>query len=172
MDIIKIILQEYEYIGGGEYGTAYKKTHKVYDKDKIVDKDRAHKITKDVREGKFAEAIFKNQDKLTSFPKIYKVIKNEKNNKYIIERELIKTIKNGTEKAYMDAYVFKIRNYINDGTMEDFEKIKAARFSDKFINFLINLREDFKKLNIDHYVDIHSGNIGINEKGDYVLFDF
>jgi len=50
--------------------------------------------------------------------------------------------------------------------------IENSGLPDKFIEFIKNLREDVIKLNTKFFIDIHSGNIGINKNGDYILFDY
>ncbi len=163
------IISEYERLGKGGFGIAYKKA------DKDIDKDVVQKITTDRKEAFFSQLIKNNQDKLTTFVKIYKVFYNIKRNKFFISREIVKPIKDvlkPTEIARIDANVYKLRKYIYSGDEEILGYIKNSKISDDFIDFLINLRKDLKTIGSKHYVDFHSGNIGINEDGNFVLFDF
>jgi hypothetical protein len=170
MDIIKIILEEYEKLGTGGFGSVYKK------RDYFEDRYSAYKITEDENEAHFAEIIKKNQNKLTTFPKIYKVFtaksKNENDiKKYVIIRELITPL-DDTEIEIFKKFTNEVKKYINYGDEESFEYLKKSKMLPNFIEFLINLRKEYKNLGTEHKLDIHSGNIGINEDGDYVLFDF
>jgi hypothetical protein len=55
------IISEYERLGKGGFGIAYKKA------DKDIDKDVVQKITTDRKEAFFSQLIKNNQDKLTTF---------------------------------------------------------------------------------------------------------
>lgn len=167
MNIIEIIeeeyqdiISEYEKLGGGGYG-------KVFEKDGF-----AYKVTTDIDEAKFALKIKNNQNNVSTFPIIYFVRRNKDSDYYIIKRELVNMLK-PTEKAYIDSNNYKLIKYINFGNEESLEYLKNSRLSEKFIDFIIRLRQDYLKLGKKYdNLDIHAGNIGINSEGDFVLFDF
>ena len=181
-DIRRIIFEEYENLGSGGFGTAYKKNDFEFYKNKLKGVEKAHKITTDKDEAYFAELIKRNQNKLTTFPTIYNVFSNEsykKNEddpiKYLIIRELITPISDvikPTEIARIKANIYKIHKYVNSGDNKSLEFIKISGLSNKFIEFLIKLRKEYSSLNSLHKLDFHSGNVGVTKNGDYVLFDF
>lgn len=167
MNIIEIIeeeyqdiINEYESLGSGGYGS-------VFEKDGF-----AYKVTTDIDEAKFALRIKNNQNNVSAFPIIYFVRRNKDSDYYIIKRELVSLLK-PTELAYVRSNNYKLIKYVNFGDEESLEFLKNSKLSNRFIDFIIRLRQDYLTLGIkSDNLDIHAGNIGINSEGDFVLFDF
>lgn len=158
MDINTIILEEYKQLGKGVFG-------RVFEKNGF-----AFKITKSKEEAEFTQKIKENYENLNVFPKIYWVKKSPKGY-YVVKRELLKPLK-PTEMAYINNYMYDIGFYINNNRQESLEKLKNSKLSDKFMNFILRLKEDVNTINMNKTIDVHGGNIGINQNGDYILFDF
>lgn len=165
LEEVTSLIKEYDKLGGGASG-------KVFEKDGY-----AYKITNNINEYNFAKEIFKNQHRLTTFPKIHWIKLSPNGRYYIIKRDLIKLPKS-TESAKINNSAYEIRKYINNRTkgneIDRLEYIKTRYgLSDKFIDFIGDLKLDIDKLDIGrHYIDFHSGNVGIDNNGDYVLFDY
>jgi len=169
MDIIKIIKEEYEkaidkYIklGGGGFG-------KVFEY-----KGTAYKVTTDEDEARFSLKIKNYKGLLETFPKIYKVLRNNESDYYIIVRELITPLKlKPTEKAHFNNNIYKILKYVNSGNEEYLEYIMDSKIPDNIKDFIVNLRKDIEKVGMKKEgIDIHYNNIGLTKEGKYVLFDY
>jgi hypothetical protein len=159
-NIIDIIKEEYKKLGGGGFGKVYSKGGYAY------------KVTTDKDEARFSIKIKNNMERVSSFPIIYDVILSSSKNYYIIKREEVSLLK-PTDKAYVNNNTYKMMRYVNTGSEDHLAKLKETKLNDKFLNFLINLRKDYKLLGKkEEDIDIHGDNIGINKNGDYVLFDY
>lgn len=171
MNIINIIKERYNKLGEGAFG-------KVFEKDGF-----AYKITTNVNEKKYAERIKEINNTLKAFPKIYYVKQPKSLPAYtFIKRDVLKLLKSN-ERTKIDAFRGYIKTYIH----HDYEKLdedqkniytKAIDIINKnikdpkLLEFINNLKEDYKKIGIKKMLDIHGDNIGIDKNGNYVLFDF
>lgn len=157
MNIRNIIESEYNKLGGGAFGSTYEKNGLLY------------KVTKDEKEVSICNKILKSDKEFITLPKIYKVRKGK--NQYIIVREMLTMLK----PTYM-AKVSNMREHINEYIFENSQSSKGLliKFLDeKFINFLDKLKEELTEINsFNRFIDIHSGNIGIDKNGNLILFDF
>lgn len=165
MNLIKIIEQEYSKLGGGAFGKVYKKRDQS---GNYV----AHKITRDYKEAIFSQLLKIKGNDFKTFPKIHKVYSDEGKNRFLIIREYVDQLKKPTEIAKIDANIYKIRSYVNTGNRISLRDIENSGLSNDFIEFLKELHKEYKSLGSKHFLDIHSGNIGIKENGEYVLFDY
>lgn len=165
MDLVKIIEQEYSKLGGGAFGKVYKK---VDQSGNYV----AHKITRDYKEAIFSQLLKIKGNDFTTFPKIYKVYSDKDKNRFLIIREYVDQLKKPTEIARIDGNVYKIRSYINTGNKLSLRDIQNSGLSHEFIEFLKELHKEYKSLGTKHWLDFHSGNVGIRNNGEYVLFDY
>jgi hypothetical protein len=169
MNIKLIIEQEYKKtidrfieLGKGGFGRAFEYNGKAY------------KVTTDIEEVKFAKKIRDYKGELNCFPEIYSILRNKDSEYYIIIRELVSKLKPKVANILNDNN-FKILRYVNKGTETDLEIIMNSDIPKDFIEFFIDLRNEFVKLGSkdDIYgLDVKSSNIGITKKGKYVLFDF
>lgn len=165
LEEVTSLIKEYDKLGGGASG-------KVFEKDGY-----AYKTTSNINEYNFTNEIFKNQNKLTTFPKIFWIKLSPNGRYYVIKRELL-SLPKSTESAKINNAGYEIRKYINnrdkgiDEAKLEFIK-KRFGLSDKFIDFIGDLKLDIDKLDIGrHYIDFHNGNVGIDNNGNYVLFDY
>lgn len=158
MDLIKIIKEEFtKILGKGEGGTAY-----------LTDDNKVYKITESIVEYLIAKKLLNKDTK--SLYKVFDLGKTEDGKYYIIReyfhdipsniKEILKNPK--TEKLILDYYSN------NDFTIQKY-------LGNKFIEFLDNLKEELPLIKLDYTkLDLESlyRNIGLDDNGNYRLFDF
>lgn len=167
LDTYKSILEGYERLGTGAWGN-------VYQKDNIV-----YKVTEDEDEVVVSNAIMKSPIEFKHFPKIYS-IKKMGVNEYGEERfrvarkgytplsrypnmdEVIKLIKDNT-RAIM-AHIPNQKNPLPQEVIDN----------DMLMDTINGIIDEFSTLNLPDYklLDFHLKNLGVDENGNIVLFDF
>lgn len=157
----KLNILDFEVLGTGQHGIAIlnKSNNKVY------------KFTKSNNEYSIAKKQYEYQTK--SLPKIYNIGTVDEFNYYV--RDVFVPIE--------DDFVEKIGEEYDDLEEFFYSNVKDVRksqtnldynFDDKFLDFLNNLKRDFKTLGIKDEFDIEGMalNLYYNNKGGYVLVDF
>lgn len=164
--IKNLIKEEYEKLGFGNFGSAYKKEGKV------------HKITTDEKEIAIAKAIEKSDYIPLALPIIENII--EKNNKVVIIKDMYNSFKNLDEDTDINKLEKILSNNVVGINKYFFGQISRksidSKFKDypKFAEFIHNLKNDYKNIplrkGID-FLDIRLDNIGV-KNNQYILFDF
>lgn len=160
--LINIINEEYgNLIGKGISGSAYK-----------MDDGKVYKETDSIFEYLMAKKL-KNYDKeLKSLPKIYDLGKNEKGKYFIIKDYFNKINKELYNKLSDEKMKNLIENYMKTGSDADNISINLGR---NFLQFLNNLKSELHIIGVDYKdfdVDYIEDNIGLDNNGNIILFDF
>jgi serine/threonine protein kinase len=150
-------------LGSGQFGTAFLKKNKVY------------KITTSVDEFTLANNIKKTNKIFKSIVKIFGTRKLT-NNKFLIIREYINEIPDDFAE-YIGENIYEIIDFFFEKNM-DIRKSQTnltELFESNFLDFLQTLKKEiislgYKPVNFD--MEGLPLNIGIDNNGNYKLFDF
>lgn len=164
--IKNLIKEEYEKLGSGNFGSAYKK------------EDKVHKITTDEKEIAIAKAIEKSDYIPVALPVIDSII--EKDNKIVIIKDIYNSFKNldkGSDINKLEKILSNSAVGINKYFFGQISKKSIDnKFKEypKFIEFIHKLKIDYNNIplrkGID-FLDIRLDNIGV-KNNQYILFDF
>jgi hypothetical protein len=164
--IKNIIKEEYEKLGSGNFGYAYKK------------EDKVHKIKTDEKEIAIAKSIEKSDYIPVALPTIDSVI--EKDNKVVIIKDIYNSFKNLDEDSDINKLEKILSNNVVGINKYFFGQVSRksidSKFKDypKFAEFIHNLKQDYENIPLRKgvdFIDIRLDNIGV-KNNQYILFDF
>lgn len=165
--IEEIVLESYDLLGQGGYGTVYEK------------QDRVYKVTESDDEAVVSKGIMDSKRKFKHFPEIYS-IRQLKPNEYGEERfgiirkkyPLLRDLPEFSEVTDLIirhgrkimAYIANQKNIIPQEVIDN----------EKLFETITGIIQEFSTLNLPDYklLDFHIGNLGVGQEGNIVLFDF
>lgn len=159
-DILKKLgIYEYKILGIGQHGVA------------ILTNDKVYKFTISNHEINIAKFLLNSNFK--TLPKIYELDSIDGINYYV--RDYFYEISDDFAED-IGENIEEIEDYFQEKNM-DIRKSNTNldyEFNDKFLDFLENLKKDMYKLGIKNNFDLDalSINLGYDENGNFVLFDF
>lgn len=165
--IKKVLKEQYTKLGKGAMGSVYEKENRVF------------KITEDEDEVVVSKGLMNSKKTFKHFPEIYSIQKMGKNDygedRFGIIRKKYLPLKEMTHLSdvidLIKKYRSEIMSYIaNQKNILPIE-VKENKKLYETINGII---QEFSTLNLPDYklLDFHLNNLGIDEKGNIVLFDF
>jgi hypothetical protein len=159
--------QGFQKMGQGTFGSVFSKNDKVY------------KITDDEDEVVVSKGLLKSKRDFKHFPKIYSIVKLGDNMygepKYGVIRKSYDPLVNVSE--YRDIidlikkYQRDIMSYIPNQRNGLPTEVKDNEF---LLNTIHGIIDEFSTLNLPDYklLDFHLNNLGVDDQGNIVLFDF
>ena len=162
-----IILERYEELGKGGWGSVYEKEEKVY------------KVTESDDEAVVSKGIMNSKTKFKHFPEIYAVRELSPNEygdeRFGIIRKKYSLMKELREFSDISKLVIKYRREImayipnqNNGLPQE------VKDNEKLFETITGIIQEFSTLNLPDYklLDFHIDNLGVDTNGNIVLFDF
>jgi hypothetical protein len=159
--------QGFKKMGQGNYGSVFLKNDKVY------------KITEDEDEVVVSKGLLKSKRDFKHFPKIYSIVNLGENMygelKYGIIRKSYDPLVNVSN--YRDIinlikkYQRDIMSYIPNQRNGLPTEVKDNKF---LLDTIHGIIDEFSTLNLPDYklLDFHLNNLGVDDQGNIVLFDF
>jgi hypothetical protein len=164
---IILLNENFKKLGSGNMGSVYMKNDKIY------------KLTEDEDEAIVSNGLMKSNVDFKHLPKVYSVIKLGENeygeDRYGIIRKKYTPLVNvqgltdiiDLIKKYQKDIMYYIPNQKNDLP----EEVKENK---KLLNTIHGIINEFSTLNLPEHklLDFHLNNLGVDEVGNIVLFDF
>jgi hypothetical protein len=164
---ITILNENFKKLGSGNMGSVYMKNDKVY------------KLTEDEDEVVVSKGLMKSNREFKHLPKVYSIIKLGQNeygeDRYGIIRKKYTPLINNQDlsdvidliRKYQKDIMYYIPNQKNNLPKEVIE-------NKKLLNTIHGIIDEFSTLNLPEYklLDFHLNNLGVDELGNIVLFDF